>query len=120
MREVRFSLSQPFHNHNTVITTTKGSTEEYEEQSSMNIYSLIVHTIPTQGPQVSKRLKQFQGVQVHGGLKDDKLVITMEDKDGSKSFVSDTMNALRDVDGIVSTILIYRYVGDESEEGVNP
>jgi nitrate reductase NapD len=116
---VRFSLSQPLHNLNTVITTTKGPVKEYEELPSMNIYSLIVHTIPTQGPQVSKRLKQFQGIQVHGGSKDDKLVITMEDEGDSKSLVSDTMNALRDVDGIVSTILIYRYGEDESEEEIN-
>ncbi|MCU7905280.1 MAG: chaperone NapD [Candidatus Thiodiazotropha sp. (ex Epidulcina cf. delphinae)] len=85
----------------------------------MNICSLIVHTKPTLGPRVSVRLQTLRGVEVHGGSKEDKLIVTVEDKGETDSPVSDTMNALRDVEGVVSTILIYHYGGEESLEEMN-
>ena len=85
----------------------------------MNICSLIVYTQPDKGPQVSKRLEQYQGVEVHGGMIEDKLIVTVEDEGESMSPVSDTMNELRNVDGVVSTTLIYRYGGEESMEEMN-
>ncbi|MES9923955.1 MAG: chaperone NapD [Candidatus Thiodiazotropha endolucinida] len=85
----------------------------------MNICSLIVHTKPTQGAEVCQRLLGFQGVEVHGGTEEDKLVVTIEDEGESMSPVSDTMNALRDVKGVVNTVLIYHYGGEESMEEMN-
>jgi nitrate reductase NapD len=85
----------------------------------MNICSLIVHTNPGKGADVSQRLRAFSGVEVHGGQAAGKLIVTVEDEGESVSPVSDTMNALRDVDGVVSTILIYHYGGEESMEEMN-
>ena len=85
----------------------------------MNICSLIVHTRPEMGPVVSRRLETFKGVQVHGGQEVGKLIVTVEDEGESISPVPDTMNALRDVEGVVSTILIYHYGGEESMEEMN-
>ncbi|MBT3045353.1 MAG: chaperone NapD [Candidatus Thiodiazotropha sp.] len=85
----------------------------------MNICSLIVHTKPTHGAEVSDRLQRFQGVEVHGGTEADKLIVTIEDEGESISPVSDTMNALRDVEGVVSTVLVYHYGGEESMEEMN-
>jgi nitrate reductase NapD len=85
----------------------------------MNICSLIVHTQPERGTDVSQRLEAFRGVEVHGGQQSGKLIVTVEDEGEAVSPVSDTMNALRDVDGVVSTILIYHYGGEESMEEMN-
>ena len=85
----------------------------------MNICSLIVHTRPEMGLVVSKRLEAFKGVQVHGGLEVGKLIVTVEDEGEAISPVPDTMNALREVEGVVSTILIYHYGGEESMEEMN-
>ena len=85
----------------------------------MNICSLIVHTSPELGPVVSQRLENFKGVEVHGGQATGKLIVTVEDEGEAISPVSDTMNALRDVPGVVSTILIYHYGGEESMEEMN-
>lgn len=85
----------------------------------MNICSLIVHTRPEMGSVVSRRLESFKGVQVHGGQELGKLIVTVEDAGESISPVPDTMNALRDVEGVVSTILIYHYGGEESMEEMN-
>jgi nitrate reductase NapD len=85
----------------------------------MNICSLIVHTQPERGADVSQRLVTFKGVEVHGGQESGKLIVTVEDEGEVVSPISDTMNALRDVDGVVSTILIYHYGGEESMEEMN-
>ncbi|MCU7795958.1 MAG: chaperone NapD [Candidatus Thiodiazotropha sp. (ex Semelilucina semeliformis)] len=85
----------------------------------MNICSLIVHTKPAAGTLVSKRLQEFHGVEVHGGSEEDKLIVSVEDEGESMSPVSDTMNALRDVEGVVNTVLIYHYGGEESMEEMN-
>ncbi|MCU7875841.1 MAG: chaperone NapD [Candidatus Thiodiazotropha sp. (ex Lucinoma borealis)] len=85
----------------------------------MNICSLIVHTKPATGPLVSERLQAFHGVEVHGGSEEDKLIVTVEDEGETVSPVSDKMNALRDVDGVVNTVLIYHYGGEESMEEMN-
>jgi nitrate reductase NapD len=85
----------------------------------MNICSLIVNTNPKMGTQVSRRLETFKGVEVHAGQETGRLVVTVEDEGESVSPVSDTMNALRDVDGVVSTTLIYHYGGEESMEEMN-
>jgi nitrate reductase NapD len=85
----------------------------------MNICSLIVHTRPEMGSVVSRRLESFKGVQVHGGQELGKLIVTVEDTGESISPVPDTMSALRDVEGVVSTILIYHYGGEESMEEMN-
>lgn len=85
----------------------------------MNICSLIVHTNPQMGSVVSQRLETFKGVEVHGGQATGKLIVTVEDEGEAISPVSDTMNALRDVPGVVNTILIYHYGGEESMEEMN-
>ncbi|MET0090628.1 MAG: chaperone NapD [Candidatus Thiodiazotropha sp.] len=85
----------------------------------MNICSLIVHTQPERGSEVSRRLEAFNGVEVHAGQESGKLIVTVEDEGESISPVSETMNALRDVEGVVSTILIYHYGGEESMEEMN-
>lgn len=79
----------------------------------MNICSLIVHTKPTAGPVVAESLeRQFEGVEVHAGAELDKLVVTVEETKDKFSF-SDTVMAIRDVEGVVNTVLIYHYGGDE-------
>ena len=85
----------------------------------MNICSLVVHTKPGMGQSVSRRLVVFKGVQVHGGEEVGKLIVTVEDAGEAISPVPDTMNALREVEGVVSTILVYHYGGDESMEEIN-
>jgi nitrate reductase NapD len=79
----------------------------------MNICSLIVHTKPLLGSKVSKHLQRFQGVEVHGGTEVNKLIVTIEDKGESISPISDTMTALREVEGVISTVLIYHYDVEE-------
>jgi nitrate reductase NapD len=68
---------------------------------------------------VSRRLAAFKGVEVHGGEEVGKLIVTVEDAGEEISPIPDTMHALREVEGVVNTILVYHYGGEESMEEMN-
>jgi nitrate reductase NapD len=71
----------------------------------MNICSCVVHTQPGGGPRVAALLTELTGLEVHGGVDEGKLVVTLEDTEGA--LAADTMSRLNDVPGVVNTILIY-------------
>ncbi len=82
----------------------------------MNLCSLIVHTRPEKGPEVEQSLNRLPGVEVHGGVEEGKLIVTVEDTDESNA--SDTMMSFHDIEGVVSATLIYHYGGDDLNEEV--
>jgi len=82
----------------------------------MNLCSLIVHTRPDKGPMVEERLNQIPGVEVHGGVEEGKLIVTVEDTDQAPA--SDTLMSFNDIEGVVSATLIYHYGGDDLNEEV--
>ncbi|HEB94905.1 MAG TPA: ferredoxin [Sedimenticola thiotaurini] len=82
----------------------------------MNVCSLVVHAHPEQSAAVKARLEEFPGVEVHGGGETGKLIVTVEDTD--EDSVADTMMSFNAVDGVISSILIYHYGGDDLDEEV--
>ncbi len=82
----------------------------------MNLCSLIVHTRPEKGPEVERSLNSIPGVEVHGGVEEGKLIVTVEDTDERPA--SDTMMSFHDIEGVVSATLIYHYGGDDLNEEV--
>ena len=78
----------------------------------MNICSLLVHTNPDKASFVQSNLESFPGVEVHGGQNEGKLIVSLE-QEGEEDSVADTMSAFRDIDGVLSTVLIYHYGGND-------
>jgi len=77
----------------------------------MNICSLVVQTRPERVPAVERGLLNLPGVEVHGGRAEGKLVVTVEDTDRSE--VADILASIRGVAGVIDTVLIYHYGGDD-------
>jgi len=77
----------------------------------MNICSLVVQTRPDQVQAVERGLLNLPGVEVHGGRAEGKLVVTVEDTDQSE--VADTLVSIKGVAGVINTVLIYHYGGDD-------
>jgi nitrate reductase NapD len=77
----------------------------------MNICSLVVHARPEVAGAVHTRLEEFPGVEVHGGAEEGKLIVTVEG--GTDDGLADTMAAFNDVDGVINSILIYHYNGED-------
>jgi len=50
-----------------------------ENRTITNLCSCIVHTRPENGPEVEKRLNSIPGVEVHGGVDEGKLIVTVEE-----------------------------------------
>ena len=77
----------------------------------MNICSLIVHAKPDRARTVEEGLLGLPGVEVHGGQAEGKLVVTVEDTPESEA--AETLAAINGVEGVVNTVLIYHYGGDD-------
>jgi nitrate reductase NapD len=77
----------------------------------MNICSAIVHAKPEVAGIVQASLEEFAGVEVHGGAEQGKLIVTLE-SDGDDA-LADTMARFNDVSGVINTVMIYHYCGDE-------
>ena len=53
------------------------------------------------------------GVDVHGA-DDGRIIVTVEDTEDATA--ADTMMTFNDVDGVINTVLVYHYGGDERME----
>ena len=82
----------------------------------MNICSVVVHTKPEKSGIVQARLEEFPGVEIHGGEEKGKLIVTVED--AGETTAADTMMAFNSVEGVISSILIYHYGGDDLDEEI--
>lgn len=78
----------------------------------MNVCSVVVYTKPESSGVVTTKLEEFSGVEVHGGQDEGKLVVTVEGGDDDK--LADTMTAFHDVAGVINTVMIYHYCGDDN------
>jgi nitrate reductase NapD len=82
----------------------------------MSICSCVVHTRPERAREVSVRLLAIPGVEVHGGVTEGKLVVTVEDTADSPA--ADTLGAIGAVEGVINTVLIYHYGGDDIDHSL--
>lgn len=82
----------------------------------MNICSVVLHAKPERLGAVQSDLEVLPGVEVHGGSQEGKLIVTIEDT--SDSMVPDTLLKLSDIDGVLNTVMIYHYGGDEDMEEI--
>jgi len=82
----------------------------------MNICSCVVHTRPERGAEIAARLTEIPGVDIHGGESEGKLVVTVEDTPDTQA--ADTLGAIGAVEGVINTVLIYHYGGDDIEQSI--
>lgn len=78
----------------------------------MNICSAVVHARPEKLGVVQSALEEFNGVEVHGSSEQGKLVVTVEGR--ADDTLADTLAKFSDVDGVVNTVMIYHYCGEET------
>uniref|UniRef100_UPI001A9C8C27 chaperone NapD n=1 Tax=Candidatus Thiosymbion oneisti TaxID=589554 RepID=UPI001A9C8C27 len=62
---------------------------------------------------VEQGLLALPGVEIHGGRAEGKLIVTVEDT--GRSEVADTLASIKGVEGVINTVLIYHYGGDDLE-----
>ena len=80
----------------------------------MSISGLVLHVLPECVHSVSSEITGFPGVEVHAETDDGKLVVTIDCEKDSEA--TDTFVKFRDIDGVLSTSLIYNYFEQDSDE----
>jgi nitrate reductase NapD len=78
----------------------------------MHITSCIVHTRPENAVSVQTALEEFEGVEVHGGQEQGKLIVTVELPQGSEA--AETMTKFHAVKGVANVAMIYHH-NEENE-----
>lgn len=76
----------------------------------MNICSMVVNARPEEAKAVSGRLEQMDGVEVHGVSDEGKIIVTVERDE--RSLQSEAMMQMQDVEGVITTALVYEYHGE--------
>lgn len=86
---------------------------DYQEKHKVHICSAVVHARPSMAAAVEAGLAAFPGVQVHGGVEQGRLVVTLEGE--GDDALADAMSRFNQVDGVLNTVMVYHYCGDETE-----
>ncbi len=82
----------------------------------MNICSVIVHANPEKAIQVQSTIEQVKGAEVHGGIDEGKLIVTVEQEDDS--VMADAITGFANIEGVLSTSMIYHHYEElEAETG---
>ncbi len=73
-----------------------------------SVSGLVVHALPASLPNVQNQLEEIKGVEVHASDENGKLVVTVEEQGCQKTMV-DTITQINQVDGVLSTSLVYTH-----------
>jgi len=81
----------------------------------MNICSVIVHCKPENADSVKSNLEQRQGVDVFGGVKEGKIITTLEA--GGERALSEIVAEFNKIPGVIDTAMIYHQ--EESDDNLD-
>ncbi len=71
----------------------------------MNLCSAVVYSKPKNSKFVKKELEKYKGVEVHGGVEEGKIIVTLEEE--SDNILADTINKFNDIKGVINTVMVY-------------
>ena len=71
----------------------------------VHISSLVVHCRPTQAEAVATRILSMQGMEVHGGIAEGKLVVVLET--ASEGEIVERLNTVQLLDGVLAATLVF-------------
>ena len=81
----------------------------------MNICSVIVHCKPEKADSVKDNLEQRQGVDVFGGVKEGKIITTIEA--GGERALSEIVAEFNQIPGVIDTAMVYHQ--EESDNNLD-
>ncbi len=80
----------------------------------MNVIGVLVHAVPEAVEPVAAALAAMPGVDVHAATPDGRLVVTATDE--GDRFASDSLMAMNQIDGVITTSLVYHASEPEDAE----
>lgn len=83
----------------------------------MTICSLVVQAQPRDLEAVDRTLSAMRGIEIHAKDENGKMVVVIDDP--SREYCSKAMTEMAQIDGVLSTSLIYEYQEDLDLEAEN-
>jgi len=80
---------------------------------NIEMCGVLVHARPDRIEDARAVLEAMHGVEVHAATEDGRMIVTVEEFGGDKTSVK-TLNSFNDVDGVLSTSVVYQH--SESNE----
>ncbi len=77
-----------------------------------SVAGLIIHVMPEHLTRVISMLAKMPGTEVHGHSNDGKVIVTIEELPHQKTLIK-TITTINQLDGVVSSSLIYTHSEDE-------
>jgi periplasmic nitrate reductase NapD len=74
----------------------------------VHISSLVVHSRPGQALAVAGRLRSLEGVDIHGGVEQGKLVVTLETQ--SEVEIVERLTHIQTLEGVLAANLVFHHV----------
>lgn len=87
----------------------------------MTICSCVIHARTGQGAAVAARVAALPGAEIHGGVPEDTLVVTLDDDGDYEPDAAPgvaTLAKLSRIPGVVHTVLIYHYGARNPRNGI--
>lgn len=83
--------------------------------NNIDICGILVYARPGSVQVVTERLAAMPGVEVHGASPEGRMVVTIEERDGTP-LTTDSIRSINEVAGVLSTALIYQHSEPADEE----
>lgn len=80
----------------------------------MSISGLVLHVRPERVEAVRSEIAGYPGVEVHAATEEGQLVVTVDRRDDRQA--TDIFAKFQDVEGVLSTSLVYNYFEQDSDE----
>jgi len=77
----------------------------------MNICGVVVHTRPERAEEIKQKLLKIPGVDVFGGEKEGKLVVTVEEQE--KKGLAERLVEINNINGVINAVMVYHQEADD-------
>ena len=78
-----------------------------------NICGVLVHAKPERLTQVGEALRALPGVEIHTMTEDGRMVVTVEDAEGT--WAGSTLTRFNDIQGVLNVSLVYHHFDSDLE-----
>ena len=82
--------------------------------NEVHISSLVVHVSPEHLNEIKAEIDQFDNAEIYGYSAEGKIIVVLETE--NQGFVTDTIEAINDIQNVLGTALVYHQIETELDE----
>ncbi|GMM90530.1 chaperone NapD [Vibrio fortis] len=82
--------------------------------NEVHISSLVVHVSPEHLSEIKAEIEKFDNAEIYGDSPDGKIIVVLETE--NQGFVTDTIEAINNIQNVLGTALVYHQVETDLDE----